>query len=367
MHRPNSSLKKDIILRPFQAKAIRALKELYAHVICVSKTGSGKSLIYENHFNENPSNNHLLITPLVALGRQQKSTLSKLSTHYIVNDLSELQLTNELKKIIFVVSPEKLKNPYFIKKLLTLNIHTIVIDECHCLWEWGETFRPAYLEVFKLFEKIKFKNSLWLTATLPPHYRKQLKSSISGKIVEIGRFEFPSNIDLSFKHSTHLNRMNELIHFIHKQKNKSGIVFVQTRAMAEKIYNLFYNYSSVFYHAGISKEEKKNIENLISNNQIQVVVATSAFGMGMNFTQFNWVVLWQVPLSLLDLVQKVGRIGRNNTAGNALILWHEDDFKLIKWLTKKLSQTQKAELIQVVNLLNHKGDKIKYLEHYFLS
>lgn len=352
-------------LRPFQLEALSALKK-DQHVLCVAPTGSGKSLIYER-MTVSLGCRMLLVTPLVALARQQESRLKALGVRVHQGTGGGGKgppLRSETGA--WIVSPETLDRSSRQEALSRWNPNLMVVDECHCLWEWGESFRPAFLLLPPLLQKLQLKQSLWLTATLPPEARKQMQEFMPQPFVELGKFSLPSTLEFEVKRVPWEIRSEYLLERIQKCIG-AGIIFVSTREGAVRIARLVTAIGKkvLIYHAGMGSEERRAVEKQIAARQVEVVVATSAFGMGMDYPFLNWVILWQSPLSLLSLAQAIGRVGRNSTArAMALVLWDEEDFRMMEWSALRSSRACR-ELEILAQFLRTEGCRSSGLENYF--
>ncbi|MGK5082655.1 DEAD/DEAH box helicase [Bdellovibrionota bacterium FG-1] len=344
-------------LRPFQKEALTALSQP-GHVLCIAPTGSGKSLIYERAAVQS-GRKTLLISPLVALARQQQARLK---------DLPLAGAQDQIR----IISPESLLNPARIRALRHWRPNFLVVDECHCLWEWGESFRPAFNEIPKLMTAFSIQSSLWLTATLPPEARLDLRTRLPGPLIELGAFNLPPHLQITLKRIPWSDRASVLVTWILQQKS-AGIVFVSTREATTRVTRLLEaaKLSVVSYHAGLSQDERRNIEQQITLRQVQIIVATSAFGMGMDHAHLRWVALWQAPHSLLTFAQAIGRAGRDRGCNpkdahnpQALVLWDYDDFRLLDWSVRK-SERQQAQLLQVSQYLESPGCRRVNLRQYF--
>ncbi len=334
-------------LRPFQKQALEELKTP-GNVLCIAPTGSGKSLIYERYIQEYRPRS-ILLTPLVALARQQKRKLEALG------------LLDEIR----ILSPESLLFSNFVQKLKAWKPTFLVVDECHCLWEWGEDFRPAFQKIPEIFHEFSIQKSLWLTATLPGLAKEFLKKSLSSPFKEVGGFELPQSLYLTVQKISWTERTFALLNWIGKHPD-SGIVFVSTREETLRISRLLSSQGHAVqpYHAGMSKEERLSIENRVMQQKIKVIVATSAFGMGMDYPHLNWVLLWQAPPSLLALTQCIGRVGRGTRLDYATVFWDEEDFRLLEWMTKD-SKRKKRELYNTYLFLKTNACRRKGLTEYF--
>lgn len=242
----------------------------------------------------------------------------------------------------------------------------LVVDECHCLWDWGEHFRPAFSLIPNILAKYSIPHSLWLTATLPPEARAQLRKSLPTPQKEMGRFELPLQITLLIKRVEWRNRSTILLQWIFQQTG-AGIIFVATREATLRVAKLIAatGKKSVAYHGGMSKEERQNIEAEIRKGLPLVIVATSAFGMGMDYPHLRYCALWQAPTSILSLVQIVGRVGRNSEQnGQALVLWDSDDFRMLEW-TIGDSGIRRKEMQNLLNFLGDEKCRRQALREYF--
>jgi ATP-dependent DNA helicase RecQ len=355
-------------LRPFQIAALEALhcnERKFNHVICVAPTGSGKSLIYEKAAAQ-PGCKTLLITPLVALARQQWARLKSAQIPVALGAGHESQGPPGGRSGAWIVSPEMLQIPARLAALKRWNPNLLVVDECHCLWEWGLHFRPSFSLIPHLIRDLQITKSLWLTATLPYEARVELKERLVEPVIELGEFNLPSNLFLDFRRVNWETRTQALIQHIKKMQG-AGILFVTTRESAEKLGNLMtaLGKKTVTYHGGLSSEERKNLESLIAKAIPEVIVATSAFGMGMDYPHLKNALLWQAPPSLLSLVQSIGRVGRHaTTRGVATTFWHPDDFRMLEW-TIGNSERRRKELMDVLHLLQTPHCRLAQLKFYF--
>lgn len=357
-----------LTLRPFQKQAMDAIETSplkQKHIVCVAPTGSGKSLIYERAA-ALPHRKTLLITPLVALARQQHEKLIKSGISVSLGAGGHSQGPPSTKSGAWIISPEILDFPHRLLSLERWKPNLLVVDECHCLWEWGESFRPAFARIPELLKNYTIPQSLWLTATLPFDAREKLREILPPPVTEIGTFDLPKNLQLFIKRVSWKDRAEALVEWI-SHTQEAGIVFVSTREATLRISRLIESTGKKVlpYHGGMSLEERKNSEALVSHKIPDVIVSTSAFGMGMDYPHLSYVILWQAPTSLLSLVQTIGRVGRNqNKIGKALVFWENEDFRLLEW-TVKNSSKRREELSELMKFLHSSECRLAGLKRYF--
>lgn len=311
----------------------------------------------------------LLITPLVALARQQERRLAGILGEALVR--AGGARPPEGRAGAWILSPEALLSGASLARIAAWQPDFLVVDECHCVWEWGEEFRPAFRRIPELLNQRSITRSLWLTATLPPQARQELLRGIARPVHQIGNFELPAGLELRAHLSPWVSRADALLGWSALQF-EPGIIFAPTRETSERLARLIRSTgrSAVFYHAGLSSEERRELECRIAAEASLpgrgcVIVATSAFGMGMDQRHLRWVALWQAPHSLLTLAQALGRVTRSpNARARALLLWHEDDFRLLEWSVGE-SARRKAELLAVQRFFSSQGCRRAALSRYF--
>ncbi|MGK5087131.1 DEAD/DEAH box helicase [Bdellovibrionota bacterium FG-2] len=347
-------------LRPFQKQAL-ALLQNPGHILAIAPTGSGKSLIIERRA-RCAGTRTLLISPLIALSRQHADKLGASGLKVQNGPLNGTKYNSTPD--VWILSPESLTLPATQERLRLWNPNFLAVDECHCLWEWGQSFRPAFLEIPFLIEKFKIPTSLWLTATLPTPGIAQLENLVGRDLIKIGDFALPEKLGLSIAKVPWLDRTELALEWIGAQQG-CGIIFVQTRRFAENLCRGLQaaGKRSLHYHAGLSKEERLNLEHIISRGDFNLVVATSAFGMGMDIPHLRWCLVWQAPASLLALAQAIGRVGRSEF-GSALVFWDDQDFENNEWITAN-SAEKREDLQNVLRFFKTTGCRKEALSKLF--
>ena len=255
-------------LRPFQKKSL-SLLEKPAHLVCVAPTGSGKSLIYEK-LSSKAGTRTLLVSPLIALARQQKQRLENAGVPVALATGGENSKPPMGRSGVWIVSPESIQSSFRRNILNHWKPDFLVVDECHCLWDWGEKFRPAFSQLPALIAQNNISRSLWLSATIPPQARALLRLNLPHPYYEVGDFDLPTNLRLVVSKTSWSHRLSTLLRWIQSQKGP-GIVFAPTRESTHRLANILSTtYQTAVYHAGMSREERLLIEKSIDERKVQI-------------------------------------------------------------------------------------------------
>tara|TARA_B100001248_G_scaffold262315_1_gene257493 strand:- start:3366 stop:5063 length:1698 start_codon:yes stop_codon:yes gene_type:complete len=309
--------------------------------LAIMPTGGGKTLCYQIPALIN-NGICLVISPLISLMQDQISYLTtkgfishSLNSHISFNE-SERILNNCIYgKVKFLyVTPEKLKEKLFINKIGLMKINLIAVDEAHCISQWGHDFRPAYRDIGTLREKLNEVPVLALTATANKVIAEDIEENLLFKKSNIIRSSLQRK-NLSLQVNKTNDKKNHLIYLLKKIKS-SAIVYVDTRRKTKEISNLLIknNFSACYYHAGIEFRQKEEIQKKWSSNQIRIIVATSAFGMGINKKDVKLVVHLFLPSTIEEYFQQAGRAGRNGEKAFAVLLANNNDIIKQKKLFK---------------------------------
>jgi ATP-dependent DNA helicase RecQ len=297
------------------------------NTIVLLPTGSGKSLCYQI-----PTLLQkgicIVISPLIALINDQVNQLkeknikaialtSQINFEATITAFDNLQFGNY--KFLYL-SPEKLQNPLIQEKITQLNVSLIAIDEAHCISEWGHDFRPSYLKLNILQELCPQANIMALTATATPKVLLDIKDKLTLKNAVIFKKSFKRN-NIKYKVTVTENIYDELLYLVKKIKG-SIIVYAGTRKQTKEIaVFLFKNgFKSNFYHGGLSTSEKSLAYENWTSNKIPIMVATTAFGMGINKRDVRAVIHITLPNSIENYLQESGRAGRDNQHADAIII-----------------------------------------------
>ncbi|MCF6456297.1 ATP-dependent DNA helicase RecQ [Pseudoalteromonas sp. MMG024] len=302
--------------------------------LAVFPTGSGKSLCYQLTALLLPHLT-LVVSPLLALMKDQvdflnskgiaaaslDSSLDKDSYFDVVNRVRQ----GEIK--ILMVSVERFKNERFRQFINSVSISMLVVDEAHCISEWGHNFRPDYLKLPQYREELNIPLVLLLTATAT----KKVKQDMAAKfqiqqqhIVQTGFYRH--NLDLSVIPAVAEQKAQQLLDVVKSQQG-CGIVYVTLQQTAESVATMLANQgiNAVAYHAGLGAEQRQMIQNQFMQSNNQVVVATIAFGMGIDKSDIRFVVHYDLPKSIENYSQEIGRAGRDGKPSNCFVLGNLDD------------------------------------------
>lgn len=350
-------------LHPYQLKAISNIIN-GKNTLAIAPTGSGKSLIYQIAAQELPGST-IIISPLVALINEQVSFLE--SKH-----ISVLKLTGEIPfakqrellrqlalnkpKFIFL-SPERLHNAFFRAALKRsgLTFSLLVIDEAHCISQWGIDFRPEYGEInnFRVFLKEVGQNPtvLALTATLGSEARKDITAdfNIDESYVLVEKSVIREELDLNFIQITEeTEKTGKALSLLREHKPKKAIVYFYSIDKCNKFCQKLTEEKIIAeaFHADRKKEDKNAIYEKFRVGEINVLCATTAFGMGLNIPDIDFVLHYQIPNSIEEYYQQVGRAARDRRICNSalcFLLWSDKNFehKLTDQIPKSLLTIQK--------------------------
>ncbi len=314
---------------PQQGEIINAVLES-KDTLALLPTGGGKSLCYQipGLALEGVC---VVISPLIALIQDQVNNLkeknikaialtSQLNREETIVAFDNLQFGNY--KFLYL-SPEKLQSPFIQEKLKQLNISVIAIDEAHCISEWGHDFRPSYLQLTKLREIKPKATIIALTATATSRVLKDIQLNLGLEKVKIFKQSFQRS-NIVYKVIKTEDIYGNLLRQLHKLKH-SVIVYVRTRKQTKDVCKLLlrHNFKSSFYHGGLSLKEKKNSYEQWINNTTPIMVATNAFGMGIDKPDVQAVIHIGIPNSLENFIQEAGRAGRNGAKSYSIILTND--------------------------------------------
>ena len=310
-------------------------------ILAVMPTGAGKSICYQI-----PAmmldGITLVISPLISLMQDQVTALQDagIKSAFINSALSDSKISEILSmaekgcfKLIYI-APERLESHRFLEFALKANISMITIDEAHCISQWGQDFRPSYLKILDFIKQLPSRPIISaFTATATEEVRNDIicTLNLNNPHIQVSSFDRP-NLYFSVKRNG--NKESFISSYITKHKNESGIIYCSTRKNVESLYELLKNhgYNVTMYHAGLESNIRKNNQNDFIYDKSPVVIATNAFGMGIDKSNVRFVIHYNMPQSMENFYQEAGRAGRDGENSECILLFSAKDVNTCNYL-----------------------------------
>ena len=347
----------------------------------IMPTGGGKSLCYQLPalMQEGTA---IVVSPLIALMKNQVDAIRSLSTengvaHVLNSSLNKSEITQVKKDIssgltkLLYVAPESLTKEEYVNFLKNEKISFVAIDEAHCISEWGHDFRPEYRNLKHIIKQLGDVPIIGLTATATPKVQEDILKNLD--MVDASTFKASFNRpNLYYEIRTKTKNIeSDIIRFIKQHKGKSGIIYCLSRKKVEAIAEVLQvnGISAVPYHAGLDAKTRARHQDMFLMEDVDVVVATIAFGMGIDKPDVRFVIHHDIPKSLESYYQETGRGGRDGGEGHCLAYYsYKDVEKLEKFMSGKPVAEQEigfALLQEVVAYAETSMSRRKFLLHYF--
>ncbi|MBL7832878.1 MAG: DNA helicase RecQ [Cyclobacteriaceae bacterium] len=343
----------------------------------IMPTGAGKSLCYQLPalMNEGLA---IVISPLIALMKNQVDQLNAygVNARFLNSTLSKGEITrlkkdcmNNIVKLLYV-APESMNKEENIEFLKKVNVSFVAIDEAHCISEWGHDFRPEYRRIKSIIQQFGNLPIVALTATATPKVQLDIQKNLQMEDADVFMSSF-NRKNLYYEVRPKKETKKQLIHFVRHHKGKSGIVYCLSRKKVEEIAQLLQvnGFKAAPYHAGLDPEVRERNQDNFLNEEVDIIVATIAFGMGIDKPDVRFVVHYDVPKSLEGYYQETGRSGRDGLEGHCLMFYsHNDLNKLEKFNKDKSVQERENARILLQEMEFYAESPVcrrKQLLHYF--
>jgi len=317
--------------RPLQEEIINSIAK-GKDTLALMPTGGGKSLTFQVPALAKPGI-CLVITPIIALMRDQVENLKqrKIKAVAIHSGLSGFEIDVALDNCIhgdfkfLYLSPERLSSPLFLKRLESMRVNMIAVDEAHCISQWGYDFRPSYLKIAEIRKLLPGVPVIALTATATPKVAEDIQTILEFKESNIFRQSFERKNLVYWVH--HIEDKVMYLKRLLRQQPGSAIVYVRNRKKTKEIAESLAKdgYRADYYHAGLSVDERNIKQQNWHINKTRVIVSTNAFGMGIDKPDVRLVVHWELPDSPEAYFQEAGRAGRDGKKAFAVLLFHQGD------------------------------------------
>lgn len=334
--------------RPGQKEIIQKVID-QENVLGIMPTGSGKSICYQLPalLSDGLA---VVVSPLISLMKDQVDAANQLGipATFINSSLDGYETARRFQEIdrqqyrLLYIAPERFIMPDFIQAMKRWNVRMIAIDEAHCISQWGHDFRPSYLQMANQLDQLPNRPVIVaLTATATVQVAADIKRLL--KIPENNHIQTGfERENLRFQVIKDQKKEQYLIEYLKINKNQSGIIYAATRKEVDRLYHLLkkFDFSVGRYHGGLNENERTEMQEAFLYDRLQLIVATNAFGMGINKSNVRFVIHYQIPGSLEAYYQEAGRAGRDGLSSEAILLFSPQDIQVQKFF---IQQSQREE------------------------
>lgn len=363
-----------------QWKAIEKMLN-FKKVLIIEKTGFGKSLCYQyvaNLFYENSKAVTIVFSPLLSLIRDQVSILKKrgVKAECVIGEQSEEENIEILNRVvngeisILYISPERLENEIWLKFIPKIKLSMVVIDEAHCISQWGHDFRPSYRRILNLVNNLPSNFPiLAVTATATQKVIKDIKIQLGENLEIIKGNLNRKNLQL---HSIECSDLNEKLYWVLRIINNlkgTGLIYCGRKAdtvLVSEWLN-FNGVNSCYYHGGLKKDLRLKIEKEFFENKYKAIACTNALGMGVDKKDIRFIIHLQFPESPINYYQEIGRAGRDGKLSQVILLYNPSDKKLAEYFIENCRPNIKKYKYAIQKIKNMPYSKMQLANELYLS
>ena len=365
--------------RPAQEAPIASLLR-NEDVIGIMPTGAGKSICFQI-----PAlckaGLTIVFSPLISLMKDQVDGLlvQNIPAALINSTLTQAEFNKTMYEVrsgkikLLYIAPERLGSNFFCNVLRALPIAQVIVDEAHCISEWGHDFRPSYRLIGEWLNSLPKRPIVGaFTATATKYVENDIKKllGLDKANVYVTGFDRPN---LSFSVIRTPKRMDYVVHYVRQHDNENGIIYCATRKDVDRVYENLTRAGIKMghYHGGLSDEVRREMQNAYADDKLQVMVATNAFGMGIDKSNVRYVLHYQMPRNMESYYQEAGRAGRDGAPAECILLYSGQDVQVHKYLIEQSIETperQEVELRKLQSMIDYcfcSNCLRKYMLNYF--
>ena len=365
--------------RPAQEAPIASLLR-NEDVIGIMPTGAGKSICFQI-----PAlckaGLTIVFSPLISLMKDQVDGLlvQNIPAALINSTLTQAEFNKTMYEVrsgkikLLYIAPERLGSNFFCNVLRALPIAQVIVDEAHCISEWGHDFRPSYRLIGEWLNSLPKRPIVGaFTATATKYVENDIKKllGLDKANVYVTGFDRPN---LSFSVIRTPKRMDYVVHYVRQHANENGIIYCATRKDVDRVYENLTRagIKAGYYHGGLNDEVRREMQNAYADDKLQVMVATNAFGMGIDKSNVRYVLHYQMPRNMESYYQEAGRAGRDGSPAECILLYSGQDVQVHKYLIEQSIETperQDVELRKLQSMIDYcfcSNCLRKYMLNYF--